>query len=101
MTLSGQIGLFVGLGGRCGTLRRLKVVTTSKGESRSSVGCAKDHRYDVWWATDGKRGERQLTPSRRVGVIDGGVNVTKIIFTHETIILSKMGNEDEEQDLLR
>jgi hypothetical protein len=43
----------------------------------------------------------QLTPSRCVGVIDGGVDVTKIDFAHETINLNKMGNEDEEHDLRR
>jgi hypothetical protein len=42
---------------------------------------------------------RQLTPSRCVGVIDGGVDVTKIDFAHETINLNKMGNEDEETRL--
>ena len=43
----------------------------------------------------------QLTPSRCVGVIDGGVDVTKIDFAHKPIDLNKVGNEDEEQDLRR
>jgi hypothetical protein len=43
----------------------------------------------------------QLTPSRRVGVINGGVDVAKIDFAHETINLNKVGNEDEEQELRR
>jgi hypothetical protein len=45
--------------------------------------------------------KRQLTPSRRVRVINGWVDVTKIDFAHETINLNKVGNEDEEQDLRR
>ena len=40
--------------------------------------------------------KRQLTPSGRVGVIDGGVDVTKIDFAHETINLKRVGNEDKE-----
>jgi hypothetical protein len=43
----------------------------------------------------------QLTPSRCVRVIDGGVDVTKIDFAHETINLNKVGNEDEEQRLAK
>jgi hypothetical protein len=43
----------------------------------------------------------QLTPSRCVRVIDGGVDVTKIDFAHETINLKKVGNEDEEQRLAK
>ena len=45
--------------------------------------------------------KERLTPSRCVGVIDGGVDITKIDFAHETINLNEMGNEDEEQDLRR
>jgi hypothetical protein len=41
----------------------------------------------------------RLTPSRCVGVIDGGVDVAKIDFAHETIDLNEeMGNEDEEHE---
>jgi hypothetical protein len=41
------------------------------------------------------RGEKeQLTPCRRVGVVDGGVDVTKIDLAHETINLKEVGNED-------
>jgi hypothetical protein len=41
----------------------------------------------------------QLTPSGRVRVIDGGVDVTKIDFAHKTINLNKVGDEDEELGL--
>ena len=40
--------------------------------------------------------KRQLTPSGRVRVINGGVDVTKIDFAHETINLNRVGNEDDE-----
>jgi hypothetical protein len=41
--------------------------------------------------------KRRLTPCGRVGVINGGVDVAKIDFAHETINLNKSGNEYEEQ----
>ena len=43
--------------------------------------------------------KRQLTPSGCVRVIDGGVDVTKIDFAHETINLNKAGDEGEEPGL--
>jgi hypothetical protein len=43
----------------------------------------------------------QLTPSGRVGVINGGVDVAKIDFAHETINLNKVGNEDEGQNFAK
>jgi hypothetical protein len=41
------------------------------------------------------RGEKeQLTPRRRVWVVDGGVDVTKIDLAHEAINLNEVGDED-------
>jgi len=89
-------GRFLGLGRRGGTLR-LKLATTSGGEWRLRVGLAKDEGGQEM-AVEIKG---EPTPSRCVGVVDGGVDVTKIDFAHETINLDKMGNEDEEQRLAK
>lgn len=74
----------------------MKFATTSGGECRFSVGCAVCVWICYpngwrWWVVNDRCHchmlNQGLTPSARVGVINGGINVTQVNFAHEAIDL--------------
>lgn len=77
------VSRFRGFGRRGGT-RRLKFATTSGGECLLRVGWAKRlFRLCV----GGKGVAQRLTPSARVWVVDGGIDVAQVDFAHEAVNL--------------